>query len=211
MALIKAEDPNSIALASEAIRSGQLIIYPTDTIYGIGGDARNVGAARKIEELKGRDGKPLSVVVADLEMASRYCTISPLAKKFAQLLPGPYTFVLARKQCAPGNGNGTCIAHNVGGDTIGIRVPEHPFPLALVRALGFPITSTSVNISGQVPATEPGEIGENFRQAVAVMVDGGKCKQGAASTVVDMRGDTPVVLRSGAGYARFQELQKSIL
>ncbi|MFA6035987.1 MAG: L-threonylcarbamoyladenylate synthase [Candidatus Micrarchaeia archaeon] len=210
MVLIKAEDPNSIAMASEAIRNGQLIIYPTDTIYGIGGDARSIGVVKKIEELKGREGKPMSIVVESLEMASNYCTISPLAKKYSSLLPGPYTFVLARKQ----NGNGGSanhIAHNVGGDTIGIRVPASPFPLGVVRALGFPITSTSANYAGQHAPSDFAEINDELKYAVGVAVDGGKCKEGEASTVIDMRGEKPVVLRSGAGYARFQELQKNIL
>jgi len=211
MMLVKVEDPNSIAIASEAIRRGELIVYPTDTMYGIGGDARNVAVVRRIEELKGRDGKPISVVVADLDMAAQYCAISPLMKKFAQLLPGPYTFVLARKQNGNGNGLHGKIAHNVGGDTIGIRVPDHPFPLALVRALGFPITSTSANHAGQPAPSDFAEIQEELKQTMGVVVDGGKCKEGEASTVVDLRGEKPVVLRSGAGYARFQELQKSLL
>lgn len=206
MALVKAEDPNSIALAAEAIRRGELIIYPTDTIYGFGGDSRSSAVVRRIEDLKGRDGKPISIVVSDMDMAARYCVVSQCARRYLQLLPGPYTFVMARRRGMPGEE----VAHNAAGDSIGVRMPEHPFPLALVRELGFPITSTSVNHAGQPPAVEPGEMGEDLKAAASLLVDGGRCRHGEASTVIDMRGDRPVVLRSGAGNARFQELQKNV-
>jgi L-threonylcarbamoyladenylate synthase len=207
MILVKSDEPNSVALAAEAVRRGELVIYPTDTIYGLGGDARNSVVVRRIEDLKGRDGRPISIVVSDLEMASRYCVVSPCARRFAQLLPGPYTFVLARRRGMPGEE----VAHNAAGDSIGVRIPDHPFAVALVRELGFPITSTSVNFSGQSAAAELGEMQEELKSAASLIVDAGRCRHGEASTVIDMRGDRPVVLRSGAGNARFQELQKSVL
>ncbi|VVC04343.1 Threonylcarbamoyl-AMP synthase [Candidatus Burarchaeum australiense] len=204
MMLVKTTDPKSIALASEAVRKGDLIVYPTDTIYGIGADARSETAVRKVDTLKNREGKPISIVVTDMAMAEQYCVVSPLAAKYAkQLLPGPYTFVLDRK--------GEKIARSAAGDTIGIRIPKNDFTLTLVHQLGFPIISTSANISGKPPACDMEELDGSIRDGVAVVVDGGPCALRESSTVVDMRGNTPVVLRRGAGYARLLELQKSLL
>lgn len=204
MMLIKTDNPNAIGLASEALRRGELIIYPTDTLYGIGGDARSESCVHKIDLLKDRDGKPLSMVVADMAMAEHYCRVSLMAGKFAkQLLPGPYTFVLERK--------GDGIARNAAGDTIGIRIPKKEFALALVRAAGFPITSTSANMSGREPACTIEELDRRLLEGVGLVVDGGPCEHRESSTVVDMRGNAPVVLRRGAGYDRLLGLQKSLL
>jgi len=204
MMLIKTDTPNAIGLASEALKRGELIIYPTDTIYGIGADARSEACVRKIDLLKNRDGKPISVVVADLAMAEHYCRMNPMADKFVKsLMPGPYTFVLDRK--------GEGIARNAAGDTIGIRIPKYDFTLALVRAVGFPILSTSANMSGREPACSIDELDKRLLEGVSVVADGGPCEHRASSTVVDLRGSAPVVLRRGAGYDRFLELQKSLL
>ena len=204
MMLIKTDNQNSIGLASEALMRGELIIYPTDTIYGIGADARSEACVHKVDQLKDREGKPLSIVVSDMAMAEHYCRINPLIGKFAKsLLPGPYTFVLERK--------GEGIARNAAGDTVGIRIPKCEFTLALVRAVGFPIISTSANISGQAPACSVEELDKHLLEGVNTVIDGGPCSQRESSTVIDLRGSAPVVLRRGAGYDSFLELQKSLL
>ncbi len=204
MMLIKTDTPNSIGLASEALRRGELIIYPTDTIYGIGADARSEACVHKIDAIKDREGKPFSIVVADTAMAEHYCRMTPMAGKLAKsLLPGPYTFVLERK--------GDGIARNAAGDTIGIRIPKNEFILALSRAVGFPIISTSANISGHPPACTVEELDKTLLEGVNMVIDGGPCEHRMSSTVVDLRGGAPVVLRRGAGYDRFLELQKSLL
>src|SRR3989344_888478 len=151
MNLVRADAPDAIRIAAEAVRNGGTVIYPTDTLYGIGADARSTVAVRRVDMIKDREGKPMSVVVTDLSMAERYCRVNALAKEYAaKLLPGPYTFVIYRK--------GEGIARNVAGDTIGIRIPDSRFPVELVRELGYPITSTSANKTGKPSACRLEEV-----------------------------------------------------
>jgi len=204
MKFFKISDAEAIGAAADAVRAGGVVIYPTDTLYGIGVDARSPAAVRKVDALKDREGKPTSIVVSDIAMAEKYCSTEPISKRYMQLfLPGPYTFVLDRK--------GEGIARNAAGDTIGIRIPKSEFAIALVRKLGFPITTTSANITGKPGACKLDELEEAMREKADVVVDGGECEHKEGSTVVDLRGDSAVVLRRGAGYERFLELQKSIL
>ena len=181
MEFIRVQDANAISVAAEAVRAGGIIIYPTDTLYGIGVDARSWMAMHKADKLKNREDKPVSVVVADMAMAEQYCQVGALARKYAKhLLPGPYTFVLERK--------GEGIARNVAGDTIGIRIPKSEFPIALVHELGFPITSTSANLTEMPPAGRLEEVDEVVQQEADVVVDGGPCEHNEGSTVIDVRG-----------------------
>ncbi|RLG19458.1 threonylcarbamoyl-AMP synthase [Candidatus Micrarchaeota archaeon] len=204
MKIVKADEKEAIELASDSLQAGGIVIYPTDTIYGLGVDARNFMAVKRLDELKNREGKPLSILVSDMGMAEQYCRFTPFAKKYIEhLLPGPYTVVLERQ--------GDGIAWNAAGDTVGIRLPNYEFPVSLVRGLGFPITSTSANLSTKPAPCKVDEIDEKIREGVDVIVDGGMCEYKEGSTVIDLRGKEAVVLRRGAGYEQFLKLQKSIL
>lgn len=172
-----------------------IILYPTDTIYGLGVDATNPEMVRKLQELKRREeGKPISIAVSDIDMLREYAEVTPLAKKLIEkFLPGKLTLVLNTKRL-----DGTCL----GGDgTVGVRIPEHRKTLELIQEFGRPITATSANVSGMTPETTPKAILKQFDEKASMitqMVDEGELPPSEPSTVVDARGDQPVVIREGA-------------
>jgi L-threonylcarbamoyladenylate synthase len=174
-----------------------ITLYPTDTVYGLGVDATDPAAIRALKDLKGRSGddakKPISIVVTDMEMASKYAEVTPLARSLAErFLPGKLTVVLTAKNLPDELTAGT--------GTVGIRIPDHSVPLELVRRLGKPVTATSANVAGKPTLSTPEEILKQFggnAGLIAEVIDGGP-STGTASTVVDARGDTPIVLREGA-------------
>ena len=139
-----------IQQAVDVLRSGGVIIYPTDTIYGIGCDITNKQAIERVQRIKGRDKKkPMSFVCADLTHISDYAKVSNYAHRILKrCLPGAYTFVLPATRETPR-------VLQSKQKTIGLRIPNHPIPLALVSALGQPILSTSANRSEQEVITEP--------------------------------------------------------
>jgi L-threonylcarbamoyladenylate synthase len=188
------EYDRAIELACSALRGKKLIAYPTDTLYGLGADARSEEAVAKVKEAKGRDeGKPISIVCSDLAMIERYCTVSEKNRAImSDMLPGPYTVILPIK-------GGLAKNLAAGGDTVGVRVPQHYFLLDLVKAFGFPITATSANISGKREPCSLDDVPKDVLELVEVAVDGGKCFHSAPSTVLDMAGEEPKVLRQGAG------------
>lgn len=185
-----------VRAAMAVLRRGGVIIYPTETTYGIGVDATKRRAIQKIFAIKGRPAtKLLSVLMKDKRMASIYATLSPLAQKlWKRFLPGPLTLVLAGK----------------GGRTVGVRVSSHPFAYALVRAFGRPITSTSVNRSGKQPLRDPKEIIRMFflqKNAPDILIDAGVLPKRKSSTVVDCTGDSVRLLRKGA--IAFHKIQRT--
>ena len=205
--VVKSGSREALRLAGMALEGGLAIVYPTDTVYGIGVDARSEDAVGRIFEMKGRGkGKPISIAVADIKMMERQAGMSVLAKKFAKaLLPGPYTFVLRMKK-------GAGLANNlVEGEKIGVRIPDDEFCRALLKKIKFPITSTSANLSGGRAPALVEEIEKSIAEKAALLVDGGECGLKEGSTVIDFTGAGPVVLRKGAGYGRFLEVQKELL
>lgn len=180
----------------QVLRRGGVIIYPTETTYGIGVDATKRRAIQKIFAIKGRPlTKLLSVLMADRTMARTYATLSPLAQKlWKNFLPGALTLVVAGK----------------GGRTVGVRVSSHPFAHALVRAFGRPITSTSMNRSGKRPMRDPKEIIRTFflqKNAPDLLIDAGVLPKRKSSTVVDCTGDSVRLLRKGA--IAFHKIQRT--
>ena len=182
--------------AAALLRGGGVILYPTDTLYGLGVDALSDGAVAKIYALKGRGKeKPIHCVVSDLEMAAEYADVNDVARKLARdFLPGPLTLVLKKK-----SGINTGIAKRI--DTIGIRIPDNDFCLALARKFGKPYTTTSANASGMEPlSTVDGiltQLGDNARY-IDLIIDAGELSKREPSTVVDLSGGTPLILREGA-------------
>jgi len=187
---INLENDFDLALseAKKAILAGKLVVYPTDTLYGIGCNALDKKAVAKIYSAKVREqGKPLSIIVADLKMMQEYCEIGEKElTALLAMLPGPYTFLLKAKKKLPVSGD----------DKIGVRVPEHVFMRTVSKQLGLPIVTTSANISGGKPPVSLKDVPRSVRKAAAVVLDNGKCKYAQGSTVIDLV--ERKVLRKGA-------------
>lgn len=182
-----------IARVVEIIKDGGLIIYPTDTQYGLGCDLTNKKAIEKVYRLKQRSQKsPFSFVCADLTHISEYAKVSNFAyRTMRRLLPGPYTFILDGTRLVPQlmlTKRHEC----------GIRVPNHPIALGLVTTLGRPIINTSAGLEGQPVPTSPEDFADLFKNQVDVIIDGGPVA-GQPSTIISLIDDEPVVLREGLG------------
>ncbi len=182
-----------IERAVEVLRQGGVIIYPTDTIYGIGCDITSKSAIERVQRIKGRDSKkPMSFICSDLTDISRYARVSNYAHRMLkQCLPGAYTFVLPATRETPR-------LLTTRQKTVGVRIPDHPVPLALVKALGEPILSTSANFSDQDVITEPWELEEKMGHLVDLILDAGSLPV-QPSSVVSLIGDHAEVLRVGKG------------
>ena len=185
--------------AVEALKGGGVIIYPTDTVYGLGCDITCKGAIERIQRIKGRDGKkPMSFVCADLNDISRYAHVSNYAyRTLRRLLPGPYTFVLPATKETP-----RLLRSRQ--KTVGIRIPDHQVTRALVSELGRPLLSTSANRSEQDAITDPVELEDELGHEVDVILECGQLPV-QPSSVVSLIGDQAEVLRVGSGdVAEFQ-------
>jgi tRNA threonylcarbamoyl adenosine modification protein (Sua5/YciO/YrdC/YwlC family) len=182
-----------IRKAVDVLRDGGIIIYPTDTVYGLGCDLFNKKGIEKIYEIKKRNKKePLSFVCADLKDISRYALVSDYAyKTMRRLLPGPYTFILPASRLVP-----KIILPKR--QTTGIRVPDHPICLALVQELGQPIISTSVKTEEGELMNDPFMIRERFDHRVDLIIDGGVIPA-APSSVISLVNDQVDVIRIGKG------------
>ena len=193
-----------ISRAVEILRDGGVIVYPTDTVYGLGCDITSKHAVERIVRIKGRDPKkPMSFVCSDLTHISRYARVSNFAYRILKrFLPGPYTFVLESSREVPK----MLLTKQ---RTVGIRIPDHPVCLALVAELGNPILSTSANPSGAEPLNIPLEIRDALGSQVDLILECGVLPR-VPSTVVSLVGDRVEVLRDGAGDASFfRELEQA--
>jgi L-threonylcarbamoyladenylate synthase len=184
----------SIAAAAEALRKGGLVIFPTETVYGLGADATNDRAVAAIFAAKQRPQfNPLIVHVADLDAARETVEVSALAMRLAERFwPGPLTLVLPRR-----DRGGVSLLATAGLDTIAIRVPAHPTAQALLREFGGPIAAPSANISGRLSPTRAADAAEGLGQAVAMILDGGPTQVGLESTIIGFADGHPVLLRPG--------------
>ena len=188
--------PFSAALdeAAAVLRDGGLVAFPTETVYGLGADARSAAAVERIFSAKRRPGdNPLIVHVDSLEAAEGVAAwVSPLARELAkQWWPGPLTLVLEADPSLPDVTTG-------GQSTVAVRVPAHPVALALLRQARVPIAAPSANRSGRPSPTTAQHVIDDLGDDVDLVLDGGPCEVGVESTVVDARGDLPIVLREGA-------------
>ena len=177
----------------EILKKGGVIGYPTDTIYGVGCDLFNQEAIRKVHRLKGIDEKkPLSFICSDLKDIRRYAYVSNYAyKMMKRLLPGPYTFILEATKLVPK------IAMTRQ-KTVGIRIPDNKICLVLVKELGNPIISTSVYKPDEGLYNDPTEIEERFGKQLNLVIDGGVIVA-EHSSIIDLSGETPKVIRNGKG------------
>lgn len=179
--------------AADLLRRGELVALPTETVYGLAANALDAKAVAKIYEVKGRPAhNPIIVHVASVEMAKRCVAAWPAAAEaFARSFwPGPLTLVLPRAADIPDR-------VTAGGDTVGVRWPSHPFIQAVIRACGFPLAAPSANLANQVSPTNAGHVRKQLGEKIALIVDGGQSQVGIESTVVDLTGAAPRVLRPG--------------
>ena len=189
-------EPRHIRRVAETLRAGGIIIYPTDTVYGIGCSVEDKDAIERVYQIKQvRADKPFSFVCSDLSHISEYAHVSNKAfRTIKHLVPGPYTFILpaARMKHLPR----ILVSKR---KTVGIRVPDHRITQAIVKELGHPILSTSVTDpeTGDI-LHDPGMIQESFGNQVELVIDGGVLVS-EPSTVLDLTGEEVVVVRRGAG------------
>lgn len=184
---------DEIDRAVEALREGEVVAFPTETVYGLGADAQNPEAVRRVFELKGRPAThPLIVHIDHPRMLERWALEVPAsAQALAQRFwPGPLTLVLRRAPAVD-------LAVTGGQDTVAIRVPGHPVAQQLLRAFGSGIAAPSANRYGRVSPTRAEHVREEFGDAIKVILDGGDCKIGLESTIVSCVDEAPRVLRPG--------------
>jgi L-threonylcarbamoyladenylate synthase len=195
MITINPFDPEGglIEEATQVLREGGLIGYPTETVYGLGADAYNEEALKRLFKIKGREvGKPISILIGNMEMLEEVTSrIPPLAMRLIRgHWPGALTIIFeASRTCPP----------ILTGDRgkIGVRMSPHPIAQKLLEAFKGPITSTSANLSGMPSLSDPHELYRVFRGRVGLIVDGGKTKGEGESTVIDVTVSPPRVVREG--------------
>ncbi len=186
-------DGGSLALAAKIIKSGGLVAFPTETVYGLGANAFDGDAVHSIYEVKGRpQDNPLIVHVhKDYDISGIVCDIPEYAKKLAEkYLPGPLTMVFRSK-------GAVSPAVSCGLDTVGIRVPSHPQAQAFLRCVDLPIAAPSANVSKHVSPVTARHVYADLNGRIPLILDGGKCAGGIESTVLDCTGAVPCILRSG--------------
>lgn len=186
-------DPETIRACVERLRSGGLVAFPTETVYGLGAIATNEEAVRRVFALKGRPAQnPLIVHVDGEETARRYVRRWPeRAQRLAEAFwPGPLTLVLDRSDLVPDLVTG-------GGETVGVRCPDHPLTLALLEAVGEGLVGPSANLSGGVSPTTAEHVRDAFGEDEVLTLDGGPCRAGIESTVLDLTTTPARVLRPG--------------
>jgi len=183
-----------IARAAALLSDGKLVAFPTETVYGLGADARNDQAVAAVYEAKGRPTfNPLIIHFADAEAAADTVIFDDRAKRLAAAFwPGALTLVLKRRDGCP-----VSLLASAGLDTLAVRVPSHPMAHALLQQAGFPVAAPSANRSGRISPTTAGHVLGDLGDKVAAILDGGPCRVGVESTVVDLSGDTPALLRPG--------------
>jgi len=191
---LKKYDPKPLRSLQEEIRAGSVVIFPTETYYGLGVNAFSTDAVKKVYEIKKRDrGKPLSIVVANSETAMSYAEHLPrVFYELARLFwPGPLTFVVRSRPMFPAEILGP-------GGTIALRVPGQAWLRGFLEDLGVPLTATSANLSGEAEVADPFKIQRDFADQDLTILDGGRTPGGLCSTILDLTGDAPKILRKGA-------------
>lgn len=194
MKIIKATKTNRQDIIKKAVsllKQGRVIIFPTETVYGIGADAFNKKAVAKIFKLKKRlKAQPLQILIRNIKTVEKVS--SKVSKKAMSLMkknwPGPLTVIVTKKKIVS-----DIVTANM--KTVGLRMPDHPVILEIIKALGRPIAASSANISGKRPPKTAREAAKYFKSGISLAIDGGKCKIGKASKVVDASGKGLMVIR----------------
>lgn len=183
-----------IGYGAELLQNGEVVAFPTETVYGLGADAFNARAVAKIFEAKGRpQDNPLIVHIADpADIGKVAASVPETAVALMEVFsPGPLTLILPKREDLPETTTG-------GLRTVGIRIPNHPIARALIRAAGCPVAAPSANVSGRISPTEARHVLEDMDGRIPLILDGGCSDIGIESTVLDLSKEVPVVLRPGA-------------
>lgn len=185
--------PKSIERCAQILRDGGLVAFPTETVYGLGANAFDPDAVRKIYEAKGRPSdNPLIVHIADAgQLHDLVEYVSPLAQTLVStFMPGPLTLVFRKKAVIP-----DCVTGGL--DTVGIRMPSHPVAARLLRACGLPVCAPSANLSTKPSPTTAKHVLDDLHGRIPAILDGGACDVGLESTILDVSGERPRLLRRG--------------
>ena len=185
--------PDDLAPAIGALRSGGVVAFPTETFYGLAVDPRSALAVRKVFELKRRaPDQPLPLIAAGIDQVIDHVgTMTPLAERLAlRGWPGPLTLII------PASSH-LCDDVHLSTGKVAVRVPADAVARALARGAGHAITSTSANFSGDPPAATPDQVVRSFGTGIDVLIDAGPTPAGLPSTIVDVTGDVPVLVRAG--------------
>jgi L-threonylcarbamoyladenylate synthase len=192
--LVASHAPHSplVARAVDVLRDRGVVAYPTDTFYGLAVDPRSPEATSRLFRVKRRSASTaIPLIAASIEQAQRVATFSPADLRLAQRFwPGPLTLVMPARP-------GVADAILAGGKTVAVRVPAHPIARALASEFGFCITATSANASGEPPATSAYDVVSAVGERIDLLLDAGRTEGDAPSTVVEMTGDGPRLIRAG--------------
>ena len=192
---ISPEDVENPALdeAAALLRHGCLVAFPTETVYGLGGNATDATAAQKIYAAKGRPSdNPLIIHIADPADAERYAEVSETYHRLAEaFMPGPLTVILPKKDCIPTTVTG-------GLDTVAVRCPSHPLARAVIRKAGVAIAAPSANLSGSPSPSCGAHVIHDLNGRVDAIIDGGECEIGLESTIIQLNGADATLFRPGA-------------
>ncbi|MDR1475589.1 MAG: threonylcarbamoyl-AMP synthase [Holosporales bacterium] len=193
--MILKSNPKAIDNAAKTLEDGGVVVFPTETVYGLGGDATNDLAVAKVYKIKNRPiFNPLIAHFYDIEQLKKYVELPPVANDIARAFwPGPLTLVLKRKENSP-----LSLLASTGLDSIGVRIPNHPTALAIIKAFGRPIVAPSANISARISPTSAYDAEAALENQSLLILDGGKCEIGIESTIVDLSCDNVTILRPGA-------------
>lgn len=184
---------SQIDKAIEILSTGGIVVYPTDTVYGLGCNAFNIEAVERVYKVKRRPlNLPLPVLLADTSQLDMVVDFVPEMARFLirRFWPGGLTLVLYKKAWLPA-------IVTAGSDKVAVRVPNHAVPLTIIRGLGSPIIGTSANISDRPSPVTVEEAKEQLGEQVDLFIDAGRCPGGIESTIVDVTTETPVILRAG--------------
>jgi len=202
--VLDASEQKNIEICAGVIRSGELVALPTETVYGLGANAIDEASVAKIFEIKGRpEDNPLIVHIALIDDVKPLVMSIPdvfynLADKY---WPGPLTLIMQKSDAVPDN-------VTAGLDTVAIRMPSHPAALALIRTAGVPVAAPSANPSGKPSPTKASHVFNDIGGKIKYILDGGDCEVGIESTVLDISGEVPKILRPG--YVTYEELNDMI-
>lgn len=199
---------SDIRHAIEILKDGGIVAYPTDTVYGLGASPLDESAVCRVYDAKKRPhDQPLPLLLADKSDLLKVASVIPAVtwKLADRFLPGGLTLVLLKSRWVPDS-------ITAGSDSIAVRIPDHPVPLALIRGLGTPIIGTSANISGQPSPRTAAEVRKQIGKRIDLVIDGGECSEGIDSTILDLSGPIPRIIREGSvSRAEIAEICGSLL
>ena len=195
--MINPINERSIEFAIDTLKKGEIIAYPTDTLYGFGVDATNDEAIIKLNQLKGRT-QPLSIIIANLSEIEKYSIITEKTlKKISKFLPGPFTFLIKKRKSILSD------LVTYGSEFIGIRIPNHKFPLELVDRLKKPLITTSINKNGHTPFNKVEDIENNYPK-INIFEDKNYNKSSIGSTIIKIDGNNIKLIRKGDGILNYE-------